>query len=302
MTNTICLNENYSTTKLLTKEKPAIANSSKNKFETVLFLLEDENRKGEGGLRTKGYFKESYKNKSLISIVTVVYNGEKHLEQTIQSVISQTYDNVEYIIIDGGSTDGTLDIIKKYENQIDYWVSEPDSGIYCAMNKGIKVASGKFTAFINADDWYEKEAIDYISKAYAKEPNIKFFYGDINYIKEDGKVVLWKGNKGENGIGIPHPSCFIRSTILKQNLFNTSFKIAADTELTLKLFKSNITNLYVNQVISNFRSGGISSNFWAAQKESFFIRAKYISFRFALKTFLIRGLVIMKNNIKRKIQ
>jgi len=83
------------------------------------------------------------KNKPLISIVTVVYNGEEFLEETIKSVVSQTYKNIEYIIIDGGSTDGTVDIIKKYEDKIDYWVSEPDSGIYDAMNKGIDKASGR---------------------------------------------------------------------------------------------------------------------------------------------------------------
>jgi DNA-binding NarL/FixJ family response regulator len=108
MTNIICLDEKYSTTRLATKEKPEIVNDPEDKFETVLFLPESESRKGEGGLRAKGYFKKSYDDKSLISIITVVFNGEKYLEETIQSVINQTYDNVEYIIIDGGSTDGTL--------------------------------------------------------------------------------------------------------------------------------------------------------------------------------------------------
>jgi len=95
-----------------------------------LFLSEGENRKGEGGQRTKGHFKKSYEKKPLISVITVVFNGEKYLEETITSVINQTYENVEYIIIDGGSTDGTLDIIKRYEDKIDYWVSEKDNGIY----------------------------------------------------------------------------------------------------------------------------------------------------------------------------
>ena len=142
MTKTICLDENFSTTQLLTQEKPILEQNAEDKFETILFLPESENRKGEGGLRTKGYFKKSYDDKPLISIITVVFNGERYLEQTIQSVIDQTYDNVEYIIIDGGSTDGTLDIIKKYEDKIDYWVSEKDNGIYDAMNKGIKVCYG----------------------------------------------------------------------------------------------------------------------------------------------------------------
>ena len=117
VTNTLCLDEKYSTTRLVTKEKLEIVNNPDDKFESVLFLPEDVGRKGEGGLRTKKYFKKSFKDKPLISIITVVFNGEQFLEETIQSVINQTYDNIEYIIIDGGSTDGTLDIIKKYEDK-----------------------------------------------------------------------------------------------------------------------------------------------------------------------------------------
>lgn len=92
-----------------------------------------------------------------ISIVTVSYNAAKTIEQTIKSVINQTYSNIEYIVIDGGSTDGTVDIIRKYEDRIAYWVSEPDGGIFDAMNKGIKVATGEVVGIINSDDWYEHD-------------------------------------------------------------------------------------------------------------------------------------------------
>ena len=100
----------------------------------------NEQQKGEG--------------KPLISVITVVYNGEKYLEETIQSIINQTYDNVEYIIIDGGSTDGTVDIIKKYEDRIDYWVSEKDKGISDAFNKGVKVAKGDYINFQGDGDGF----------------------------------------------------------------------------------------------------------------------------------------------------
>ena len=124
------LSPDYSTTRLVTREAPTIEEAPNTAFKTVLFLPEGEGRQNEGGLRTQGYFKHSLPDKPLITVITVVFNGEKYLEETILSVINQTYDNVEYIIIDGGSTDGTLDIISKYEYAIDYWVSEKDNGIY----------------------------------------------------------------------------------------------------------------------------------------------------------------------------
>ena len=159
MSNANLINKKYSTTKLLTKDKPLLEIKPADNFETVLFLPENINRKAEGGLRTKGYYKKSYDDKPLVSIVTVVFNGEKYLEQTIQSVINQTYDNVEYIIIDGGSTDGTVDIIKNYEDRIDYWISEKDKGIYDAMNKGINLASGEWINFMNAGDIFYDEKV-----------------------------------------------------------------------------------------------------------------------------------------------
>lgn len=141
----------YATTRSLTTEKPPLVNQLDNGISSLLFLLPHPLRQEEGGLRTKGLFKKIDKNERIISVITVVFNGEKYLEQTIQSVINQSA-NVEYLIIDGGSTDNTLDIIKKYENQIDYWVSEPDGGIYDAMNKGTIAALGTHTLHINADD------------------------------------------------------------------------------------------------------------------------------------------------------
>lgn len=175
-----CLDEKYSTTRCVTKEKPQIINRPEDKFETLLFLPPGEGRKGEGGLRTKGYFKKSYEDKPLISVITVVLNGEKYLEETILSVLSQTYDNVEYIIIDGGSTDGTLDIIKKYEHAIDYWVSEKDKGIYDAMNKGINVASGEWLNFMNAGDRFaENNILKLIYFEYFQNnSHVDFIYSD----------------------------------------------------------------------------------------------------------------------------
>ena len=184
MINTICLDKNYSTTRFLTKEKPIINNKAEDKCETFLFLPGGENRKGEGGLRTKEYFKKSYDDRPLVSIVTVVFNGEKYLKETIQSVINQSYDNVEYIIIDGGSTDETLNIIKKYEDKIDYWVSEQDEGMYDALRKGFSLCNGEVMAYINADDFYLPNAFTTIIDIFKKHEDIMWLTGmPINYNK-----------------------------------------------------------------------------------------------------------------------
>ncbi|MEA1893278.1 MAG: glycosyltransferase [Campylobacterota bacterium] len=142
--------------------------------------------------------KMATKDKPLISIVTVVFNGEKHLEQTIQSVVNQTYKNIEYIIIDGGSTDGTVDIIKKYEDKISYWVSEKDSGIYDAMNKGIDVANGEWINFMNAGDiFFDNNVLESVfHKESLATDNIDLFYSDsitdknIRYICNKDKRIL----------------------------------------------------------------------------------------------------------------
>ncbi|NJO31639.1 MAG: glycosyltransferase, partial [Richelia sp. SL_2_1] len=135
---------------MLSPEKPSV--ESAKKMRTMLFLPPHPQRIAEGGLRKKGLFKHPNNEKSLISVITVVFNGEKYIEQAIQSIINQSYKNLEYIIIDGGSTDSTIEILQKYDDQIDYWISEPDLGIYDAMNKGTLLALGSHTLHINADD------------------------------------------------------------------------------------------------------------------------------------------------------
>ena len=296
MHKTIALNDNYSTTRNLIKANPetisALVNLSKNpedKLDTVMFPPEGENRQGEGGLRTEGYFKDrcifnkntsktssvsnqasakndiDKKNKSLkpiVSVVTVVYNCEKHLEETILSVINQTYDSVEYIIIDGGSTDGTLDIIKKYEDKIDYWVSEKDKGIYDAMNKGIKTANGSYLNFMNAGDFYYNNKV--LEDIFIKLPlnyfgvlygNTQVYYSKTfsRNIKHNSKLVFIKG------LPFCHQSTFVRTSILKDNLFSLDFKIYSDLYLFGTLFEKNIVFKYIDIYISKYEYNGLSS-------------------------------------------
>ena len=260
MINTLCLDENYSTTKLVTKEKPEIVNSPEDKFETVLFLPEGEERKGEGGLRTQEYFKMSYENKPLISIITIVYNGGQFLEETILSVINQTYDNVEYIIIDGGSTDGTLDIIKKYEDKIDYWVSEKDSGIYDAMNKGIDAVTGDWINFMNAGDGFYTDNV--LNKIFSQNElkNIDVVYGDHNVIYPHKTRIAKAGNTEDiwKGSQFCHQSAFVSSKIHKANKFNLSNRIGADFEFFYTLYKKKMSFKYIDIIVANYSAGGLS--------------------------------------------
>ena len=265
MTDRICLDEKYSMTKLVTKEKPEIANKLVDKFEMILFLPENKSRKGEGGLRTKSYFKKSYEDKPLISIITVVYNGEKYLEETILSVINQTYDNVEYIIIDGGSTDGTLDIIKKYEEKIDYWVSEKDKGIYDAMNKGVTLCSGEIIGIVNADDFIYNETLQNVKDALVKYE--MFTYGTLDLAHENGEVFDKAYSLGLENIKYKifkqmpflHPTMFVKKEVYKRvGLYDVQYKLSADYDFTLRLIENKMQPKQLDFSTGVFRLGGQS--------------------------------------------
>jgi glycosyltransferase involved in cell wall biosynthesis len=195
----------------------------------------------EGGLRSKGYFKKSYNNKPLISVITVVLNGEKYLEETIKCVLNQTYNNIEYVIIDGGSTDRTVDIIKKYEEKIDYWVSEPDNGIYDAMNKAIGTITGKWVNFINSSDTLDANAYSKIINFLVRNSNtcdvIAFGYSikdvENNQLKTNFKPNLNKKWKMPSS----HNSIIYKFDVLKNYKFNLSYKYACDFDQINKIKK-----------------------------------------------------------------
>ena len=256
------LNPNYSTTRLVTHERPTIEEPPGAAFKTVLFLPEGEGRQGEGGLRTQGYFKRSLPDKPLITVITVVFNGAQHLEETILSVIGQTYDNVEYIIIDGGSTDGTLDIIRKYEHAVDYWMSEKDEGIYDAMNKGIDLASGEWSNFMNAGDrFYSNPVISDIFKEKIYT-GIEVIYGrhEVRYSSGRKRIPaktgelksLWKGSQ------FSHQSSFVITYSYKKYKFNCCSKIVADFEFFYLGWKNNMSFYPIRDIVSSIEAGGIS--------------------------------------------
>lgn len=272
-------------------KKPEIINNPNDTFQTVLFLPEGKEHQGKGGLRTKGYFKKSYDHKPLISIITIVYNGEKYLEDTIESVIKQTYDNIEYIIIDGHSTDRTLDIIKKYEDKIDYWVSEKDQGISDAFNKGIICCTGDFIGIINADDFYENKAIECVAKTILAHKGIDVIHGQMKYWFDQNRslTMVPDTSRLQTEMSLFHPSIFVsKKTYLKYGLFKLRYKYAMDYELMLRFFVNQRQFLFVDYIFSNMRAGGESNQFVIksiqemrhAQLEyfdnSFFFRMQYL--------------------------
>jgi len=257
--------KNFSTTKLLSKTQPNISNKPEDKFASVLFLPDTGGRKGEGGLRTQGYFKASRQDKPLITLITVVFNGEKFLEQTIQSVLQQTYDNVEYIIIDGGSTDGTLDIIQKYEHALDYWVSEPDGGISDAFNKGVICSTGDMIGIINADDWLAEKQIEIGVLAFAQS-SVDFIFGNLLFHDEKGKVkhkILGDAGYAQSiASSMPnlcHPTVLVkRNAFKKVGLFDTRLAVAMDYEWLLRLHQSGGQGRYVKDITGHMRLAGVS--------------------------------------------
>jgi glycosyltransferase involved in cell wall biosynthesis len=194
-----------------------------------------------------------------ISVITVVFNDKSGLENTIKSVVNQTYDNVEYIIIDGGSTDGTLNIIRKYEHAVNHWVSEKDAGIYHAMNKGLELSTGDWVNFMNAGDMFAaRHVIENIRfNRYKQSPLV---YG--NKI-QDGKVIYPMGEKkleyGE--IMACHQSMFFNlSASFRASVFyDLKYKIYGDYELVNRLYLKYHGFTYVNEVIAIFEGGGVSS-------------------------------------------
>lgn len=204
-----------------------------------------------------------------VSIITVVYNGAETIEDAIQSVLSQTYSNIEYIIIDGGSTDGTLDIIKKFQKDINYLISERDAGIYDAMNKGINVATGDVIGILNSDDFYYKSSTISNVVELIKTSLADGIYGDLIYVDRnnpDKTIRYWKAGsyKKSNfrwGWMPPHPTVFLRKEVYKKfGLFNTHFNSAADYEFLLRImYKNNVKLDYLPEILTKMRVGGKSN-------------------------------------------
>lgn len=198
-----------------------------------------------------------------VSIITVCYNAASTIEQTIKSVLGQTYRNIEYIIIDGNSTDGTVEILEQYKDKVSKIICEADSGIYNAMNKGIMISTGDIIGIINADDWYELTAVENVVKCF-EEKEVDIVHGDIKLVWEDGRVEeapttdsldkLWYS------MVVRHPATFVKREIyIKYGLFDENYKIAADYEFILRCYVHNVAFFYLEEILSHFRKTGISN-------------------------------------------
>ena len=203
----------------------------------------------------------------------------------IQSVISQSYNNIEYIVIDGGSTDKTIDIIKNNEHFIAYWLSERDNGIYDAMNKGTSFATGVYVGILNSDDWYHENAVSWIVQAAKSYPDVNIFHGNMCIEESSGQFAIATTSHENllNSFNLGHPACFVKNTIYHHHKFDTRFIVNADYDFFLKQYYEGKKFRYLNKTITFFRPTGISNRpSLRATWDRYRIRKKYDG-AFALK-------------------
>lgn len=203
----------------------------------------------------------------LVSVITVCYNSSKTIAHTVESMLQQTYENYEYIVIDGASTDNTLNILKSYEPRFGgkmKIISEPDSGIYDAMNKGIRKASGKLIGLVNSDDYYEKNALEVMAREYNKlQKEHVVLYGFQRSLEGEDEVnVVLYHHKYLGRQMITHPTCFVSKQVYRDfGMFDTSYRSSADYEFMLRLlYTEQVYFQPVYEIISNFQLGGMSGS------------------------------------------
>jgi len=214
-----------------------------------------------------------------ITIITVCLNSEKTITKTIESILSQTYKNYEYIVIDGKSIDRTIQIIKEYQKKFDgrmKWISEKDSGLYYAMNKGIQLANGELIGILNSDDWYEKNTLELVSVEAIKHPETVIYGLEKRFYDDDEYLIHSRSFQSLPKHGIPHPTVFIPKKIYtKYGNFDTNYRIAADYELTLRFYLKGVNYFQIERILANYLIGGISSQFEGVKTKREEISVKY---------------------------
>jgi glycosyltransferase involved in cell wall biosynthesis len=195
------------------------------------------------------------------SIITVSYNSHETIYRTVKSVKRQTYPDIEYIVVDGGSKDGTVEILEENEKALDNWISEPDEGIYDAMNKGIRMSTGDIIGIINSDDWYEPEAVETAVQIFEHNKNVDLVHGAMDVWREEGDLharyrpVRYMSPK--YATPYHHPTCFVRKDVYRDiGLFDQRFSTAADYDFMLRFLSSEKYAVCVDKVLANFTRGG----------------------------------------------
>lgn len=218
-------------------------------------------------------------NDLIVTIITPCFNSAKTIRKTLESILNQSYTNIEYIIVDGGSTDGTIDILREYEalfNGKMRYISETDNGIYDAMNKGIAMASGDLIGIVNSDDFYETDALANMVGAMT-EDKYQVLYGYQRCVTQgiEDKIVIFHHRNLDHQM-ITHPTCFVTKSVYKDyGLFNLEYRSSADYEFMLRLFhETEVVFNPVYKVISNFESGGMSGS-EVGVRETAKLRSRY---------------------------
>ena len=220
-----------------------------------------------------------------VSIVTVCYNSEETIRDTVESVLAQGYPDIEYIIVDGASTDKTMAIVDEYKDRITMAVSEPDKGIYDAMNKGINLATGDIVGILNSDDFFVNNTIiEDIVCVFDKDNSISGTYGDLVYVQRDNvdknvrsySSKLWVKWKIRYGLMLPHPTIYLRREVFQKfGFYKLSYRVAADFEFITRLVVGGVLLKRIPKVIVKMREGGISSTgiWWRIHQNFEIVRA-----------------------------
>jgi len=208
--------------------------------------------------------------KPKVSVITVCFNSESTIRDTIESVRGQRYENIEHIIVDGGSSDGTMDVVSEYADSLGGVVSEPDKGLYDAMNKGIRLASGDIVGILNSDDFYEcNDVIGAIVDSFVDDPNLDIVFGDVVFVQPEDLQTISRYYRASHfrpwklrfGWMPPHPATFVkRSVYEKYGSYRLDMKISADYEIYVRwLAQARLKHRWIDRVIVRMRAGGLSS-------------------------------------------
>lgn len=244
--------------------------------------------------------------KPKLSVITIVYNNARDLERTILSVINQSYAPIEYLIVDGGSTDGTLDIIKQYDSKINHWISEPDKGVYHAMNKGLAMATGEYVLFMNSgDEIYDSQTVE---KVFSSQADADIYYGETEMFNEKGESLGTRRHRAPDsfnwrsfryGMSICHQAIYIRRSLTSP--YNETYKLSADIDWILKAAKKAKCCVRVPGYVAKYLVGGLSKKkHWQSLKERFAILSNYYGFLPNLFNHGVIALRLVKSILKRE--